>query len=294
MVAPPPRPYLTASLSTRETILFAYRFMLRSFGAIVCLIWLPTLIQTLILYISLNVYLSDLAAFLQQPDSQIAVQALGILVGGIFGALFFAGMASVAIVELVSGNQSKPGWVYFRISRTEWRFYAAAVRLFIVLASVAAITVAVFWGVANMLDISPAGAVFWFGNVALFAGMFYLFLRLGFLIPPLAVAQSEQILRRCWRLTVQSVWSLAPIMLVLMIPGIVLQIAGEFFLRTGGMIQVPALGSSLDDFVVAVHGILPYALLVAMVSYLAVVVPLTVGAVVVHRALAEREEGKHP
>ena len=294
MVEPPTRPYLTASISTRETTLFAYRFMLRSLGAIVRLVWLPTLIQILILYISLNVYLLELATFLQQPDSQIAGQALGILVGGIFGALFFAGIAIVAIVELASGNQSKPGWVYLRISRIEWRFYAAAVRLFIILVSFVAIAVAVFWGVANTLDISPTGTVFWLGNAALIMGMFYLFLRLGFLIPPLAVAQSEKILRRCWRLTAQSVWSLAPIMLVLIIPGIALQIAAEFFLRVGGMIPAPALGFSLNDFAVAGHGILPYALLVMMVSYLAVVVPLTVGAVVVHRTLAEREEGKHP
>ena len=281
VIAESSQPDVPQTRSAGATIAYAIHFITASRGAIVRLLWLPTLVQGLILYLSLSLYFTELVAFLQQPDERTAGQALGVLSVGLLSALFFAGIAIVGLAELVSGNPPRIGWYYLRVTRAEWRFFAASVKLLLIFAGFLALLSTLFFVGARFVGTTPEDAIasgLRFGGIAAMIGLFYLFLRFGFLIPPLAVAGHERILRQSWRLSARASGRLGIVVLVLLVPAIVVQIAGDFVLRTSGVLDAGSLSPAIAYLATSILDAFPYLLLMNMISYVVAVVPLTAGA----------------
>ena len=273
------------SFSPRFVIFFVFQFISGSLGPIVRLLWLPTLLQAVILYFCLRLYFLQLTVFLQQPGEYIAGQALGILSVGLLGALFFTGMAIVGLAELVAGRQLKSSWFYFRCSRAEWQFFITSIKFLLILLCFLGVIAILEEVDLRMLGISQDSVMLrqlWFGGMASTLVFFFLFLRLGFLIPSLVVDRSKKILRQSWQLSKYSSTRLGIVVIVLSIPGIVLQYGGEFLLRKYGVAPAGATGTSLLDLAESVLNIYPYLFSLCMASYLLLIIPLTVAAEKIH------------
>lgn len=268
-------------ISPRFVIFFVLQFVSGSLGPIARLLWLPTLLQAVTLYFCLRLYFLKLTVFLQQPGEYIAGQALGILSVGLLSALFFAGMAIVGLAKLAAGKQLKSSWFYFRCGPDEWQFFITSAKfllIFLFFLGVSAILTAID---LRILGISPDRAMFvqsWFGATASTFLLFFLYLRLGFFIPSLVVDRSKKILRQSWRLSGYSSARLGIVVIGLSSPGIVMQFGGEFLLRNYGVVPASAAGSSVLDLTTSVLIIYPYLFSLCMVSYLLLIIPLTVAA----------------
>jgi hypothetical protein len=268
---------LSGPIQPWRTIVFAYGFVLRHFWQLARTSFLPLLLAGVALYISLRAYLGQGLYYLQTGDTRAASLGLVSIVAGLMAAVFFYGVAvarNAAVVMAASApaSRGKAG------PQLYWRVFTAYTRL--VLCGLVLIIAAT--ALSQALGRYAQGVVAALAVAVAVLGLCWLYLRAGFLLPAIAFAEHGQILRRAWSLTGRDGVALGLAILLLAVPGIAVELGGEFLMRSMVGAQ---LSPSLFDYVGAVGRMLFwFVLIVSAASFLNIAL-LTAGSVYAYRML---------
>ncbi len=229
---------LVRRVSALSAASFAYTFLGRRLAAVVRLCLIPFVAVAIVQYVSLRAYLSELMAFISSGDPRVASLALGALSAGLFITVFILAVAISAIANLALGDCAGGGWIQFRVRRQEWRLYAAYLRLLLLAAgySAAVYLAAVF--ILPMAGFGPSetGVM---AALVLIAGFTMLFARIGFLIAPIVALSTGAVLRKALRNGGGDLARNSALILYLCVPGLLIEVLGEYLLRTGsGPVQL--------------------------------------------------------
>jgi len=197
-----------------QTIAFAYRFLISEIATIVGLTWIPALIAAVAGYFAQYYGISH-SALLEAGDTQTGAAYLAITV------------ASLAVMGFAS--------LRFMAGTTVLLALAAGITAFaFVLAGVPLNTPAQAQPTPAAL---LAGLISW----VVFVYAFVTILRMGFLLPPVIVAEEKGGLRRAHDLTKGNFWRMFAVMLALGLPVLALLLAGE------GVVLRSALGPNIAN-----------------------------------------------
>ncbi len=272
----------TERVSAFAAALFSYKFLVRKFSSVVRVLVLPIAAAGLVLYICMSLYLSELLQFLGAPNPRVASFALGILAAGIFLSLFCYATAVVAISNLALGKADRRAWFHFRVERQVWRVYAAYMRLLLLL-SLVFISVYLFSAyVAPLLPVAR-NSMRWTLTILSVMAVYCLTARVGFLIAPVVAASEGPILRRAWHQSAGDFWRNGGLIILLIVPGLLVQVAGEYVLQFGAWAPRATGNLSFAAYTRIMDEMLGSFLVVVSLSSLVTIVLLTVGAVAVYR-----------
>src|SRR5258708_6471271 len=265
----------TNRVSAFAAALFAYKFFVHRFWSVLRLLALPIIVAGLVLYVCVSLYLAELLRFLGAPDPRVASFALGILAAGIFLSLFCYAIAVAAITNLALGKVERRRWFHFGAQRQEWRVYAAYMR-FLLLLGVVFISVYLFSTYVGPLLAAMQNAVRWTLTTLSVLIVFSLTARVGFLVAPVVAASEGPVLRKAWQQSARDFWRNCGLIVLLVVPGLLVQIPGEYVLRA----WVPHVAGNLSfaDYTSVVGGMLGTFLLVVRLSSFVTIVLLTLGA----------------
>ena len=269
--------------SVLQAALSAYGFLFRQFGDVLRAVILPVTAAGLVLYCSLGFYLSELLSFLDTPDPKVASLALGTLAAGFFLCLFFYAMAAVAISDLVRDRRRGKS-LQFRAERQEWRVYAAYLRLLLVVSAILA-AVGVLSASAASLPFVPRDVVLWLGAAVAAIALYWLLARIGFLVTPIVARSEGAVLRRGYEMSAGHLWRNCALIALLSLPGLMIQIAGEYGLRAATGKPFAGGNLPLADSARLMGDTLAGFLALASVSVSVSIVLLTAGAMAVYRVV---------
>jgi hypothetical protein len=261
-----------------RTIAFAYGFVLRHLWQLARMSFLPLLLAGVSLYVSLRAYLGQGLYYLQTGDTRAASLGLVSIVAGMMAAVFFYGVAvarntAMAMAASASASERQPSRHLY------WRIFTAYTRL--VLCGLVLIIAATALS-HSLSRILPSAVVVPVATLAALLGLCWLYLRAGFLLPGIAFAENGPILRRAWSLTARDGIALGIGILLLMVPGVAVELLGEFLL---GSVVGGQLSPSLFDYLGAVGRMLPgFVLIVSVAAFLNIAL-LTAGGVYAYRLL---------
>src|SRR6266567_3139398 len=263
-------------VSALAAAIFAYKFFFHRFWSVLRLLALPIIAAGLVLYVCISLYLSELLQFLGAPNPRVASFALGILAAGIFLSLFCYAIAVTAITNLALGKIEQGPWFHFRVERQEWRVYAAYMR-FLLLLSLVFVSVYLFSTYAGPLFASAQNSTRWALTTLSVVIVFSLTARVGFLVAPVVATSEGPVLRKAWQESARDFWRNCGLIILLIVPGLLVQIAGEYVLRA----WVPHVAGNLSfaDYTREMGGMLGSFLVVVSLSSFVTIVLLTVGAV---------------
>jgi len=234
-----------------QTIAFAYRFLISEIATIVGLTWIPALIAAVAGYFAQYYGISH-SALLEAGDTQTGAAYLAITVTSLAVMGFASAVVAVAITRQVLGQRA-PGIVvaYFAAGRSEWRMFGASLRFMagttVLLALAAGITAFAFVLAGVPLNTpaqaqpTPAALLAGLISWVVFVYAFVTILRMGFLLPPVIVAEEKGGLRRAHDLTKGNFWRMFAVMLALGLPVLALLLAGE------GVVLRSALGPNIAN-----------------------------------------------
>jgi hypothetical protein len=271
----------TGRVSAFAAALFAYKFFVHRFWSVLRLLALPIIAAGLVLYVCISLYLSELLRFLGAPDPRVASFALGMLAAGIFLSLFCYAIAVAAISNLVLGKvERRRPWFHFGAERQEWRVYAAYMR-FLLLLGLVFVSVYLFSTYVGPLLASAQNTTRWMLTTLSFLIVFCLTARVGFLVAPVVATSEGPVLRKAWQQSARDFWRNCGLIILLIVPGLLVQIAGEYVLRA----WVPHVAGNLSfaDYTRVMGGMLGSFLVVVSLSSFVTIVLLTVGAVAAYQ-----------
>src|SRR6185295_5118527 len=119
-------------------------------------------------------------------------------------------------------------------------------------------------------------------TLAALIGMFWLFVRMGFLLGPVAFEMKGSSLRLAWKLSGKNFWRLAAIVFLLLIPGLLVQWTGEVALRAWNSVPSEVQAIPVVDYAQFMERTLGAGLIITSLSLLVTIVLLTAGAVAVY------------
>ncbi len=251
-------------VSALAAAIFAYKFFFHRFWSVLRLLALPIIAAGLVLYVCISLYLSELLRFLGTPDPRVASFALGILAAGIFLSLFCYAIAVAAISNLVLGKvERRRPWFHFGAERQEWRVYAAYMR-FLLLLGLLFVSVFLFSTYAGPLFASAQNSTRWALTTLSVVIVFSLTARVGFLVAPVVATSEGPVLRKAWQESARDFWRNCGLIILLIVPGLLVQIAGEYVLRA----WVPHVAGNLSfaDYTREMGGMLGSFLVVVSLS----------------------------
>jgi hypothetical protein len=257
---------------------FAFGFVRRHFWQLLRVSFVPLVLAGVSLYVSLHAYLGQGLYYLQTGDTRAASLGLFSFVAGLMAAVFFYGVA-VAKNAAAGLQASRPAAGVPLRPHAYWRIFTAYTRL-LLCALVLLIAATALSQVAGR--VLPSGVAVTVTAIAAIAGLWWLFLRAGFLLPAIAVAEQGPILRRAWSLTGRDTVGLAVSILLLLLPGTVIELAGEYLLRS---VVSGQLSNSLFDYVGAVGRMLFWFVLILSAAAFLNIALLTAGSVYAYRLL---------
>lgn len=275
-------------VSAFEAALISYKFLFRQFWPALRLLWMPMVAAGVVLYLCLSVYLSKLLLFLSSPDPHTASLALGILAAGIFSSLFCYAVAVGAIADLALGRAPKNIWLRFRAERQEWRIYAAYLRFLLLITVVLVSVYVISTYLVPLSAVAPAFSA-WGLTVAAAAAILWLTARIGFLVAPVVARSKGTVLRKAWRRSAHDLWRNCWLILFLLVPGLLVQLAGELLLRLGEAPLRPANELPVADYARLLEQTLGGFLCVVCASAFVTIVLLTVGGVAAYGGGPVRE-----
>jgi len=281
----------TNRVSIFGAALVAYKIFFGRFWSALRLLLLPMLAAGLVLYISLSAYLAELLLFLETQSSRVASLALGSLAAGIFLSLFCYAIAVGSIGKLALGKEPRGAWLHFRADRQEWRLYAAYLR-FLLLISLVVLSAYLLATYLAPLFAVPRIVAIWTLGMASAMAVFWLTVRVGFLIAPVVAGSEGPVLRRALAESGQDFWRNAGLIVLLLVPGTLVQIAGEYVLRIG-LGAPPLTGNlALADYVQVMGRTLAGFLVVVSLSSFVTVGLLTLGAMGAYQTHRLRDASK--
>jgi hypothetical protein len=272
----------TDRVSAFAAALFAYKFFVHRFWSVLRLLALPIIGAGLVLYVCVSLYLSELLRFLGAPDPRVASFALGILAAGIFLSLFCYAIAVAAITNLALGKVERHRWFHFGAQRQEWRVYAAYMR-FLLLLGLVFISVYLFSTYVGPLLAAAQNALRGTLTTLSVLIVFCLTARIGFLVAPVVAASEGPVLRKAWQQSARDFWRNCGLIILLIVPGLLVQIAGEYVLQFGAWAPHVAGNLSFADYTRVMGGMLGSFLVVVSLSSFVTIVLLTVGAVAAYQ-----------
>jgi hypothetical protein len=273
----------TNRVSAVAAAFFAYKFFVHRFWSVLRLLALPIIGAGLVLYVCISLYLSELLRFLGAPDPRVASFALGMLATGIFLSLFCYAIAVAAISNLVLGKvERRRPWFHFGAERQEWRVYAAYMRFLLLLALVF-VSVYLFSTYVGPLFATAQNAVRWALAILSAVAVFCLTARVGFLVAPVVATSEGPVLRRAWQQSARDFWRNCGLIILLIVPGLLVQIAGEYVLKFGAWTPQMAGNLSFADYTRVMGGMLGSFLVVVSLSSFVTIVLLTAGAVAAYQ-----------
>lgn len=287
-----------------QTIAFAYRFLISEIATIVGLAWIPAILAALAGFAAQYYGISH-SALLEAGDAQTGATYLVITIVSLAVMVFTSSIVAVAISRQVLGQRT-PGIVvaYFAAGRSEWRMAAASVRFMlgalVLLALAAAITVLAFVLAGVPLDspdrIQPTPAALLAALISwvVFLYAFATIMRMGFLLPPVIVAEEKAGLRRSHDLIKGNFWRMLAVTLALGVPVMALLLAGE------GVVLRSALGPTIanlspSEFMTKAEQamndkLLPWTIFTTMVFILGSGLVFS-GAAFAYRSLTDHNDG---
>jgi len=233
-----------AKIPVGKTIGFAYNFTFGHLGAIIALIWLPTIAVALLSF--LPQFLGMPAQAMFTPNVPPDARLLGICAS--FTSMVFSIMTYQAVAELALGLRQPGANFYFSLAAPIWRLLGAILLFILLLALFVVIFVValvVVGGVAAALGGKPAAAIAVVLAMPFALGFFWLVIfRIGFLIVPVTVAEGRIDLARGWTLTHGNFWRMLGVAAVIWLPFLVVFAIG-FVLSLGS--DFSALMATIKD-----------------------------------------------
>jgi hypothetical protein len=231
-----------------DAIRFAYRFTFHHLGAIIGLIWLPMIVATVFGFFVFQRFFEALANALASNNfAQMGPALLGLILFVFIGLLLLSMMA-VPVTQLALGSRKTGALAHFAFGPLEWRLFRAGLGmagfLFLLLLLVSMGTAALL-GPGNAAATYAAQAVF-------FVCMIFCILRVGFLLPSVAVAESGPVLPRSWILSGGNAWRILGVFLAVMLPVRLAMILVEAALAGPRMLE-PKLFNSTAKVAAQVH-----------------------------------------
>ena len=277
---------MTTELPRRVTPLraasLAYKFAVRKFPQLVRISLAPTAAISAVQYMSLRAYMSELTAFIASADPRAASVALGALTAGLFVSVFISSVLVSAVADLALGNCGERRLMQFTARRQEWRVYAAYLR-FLLLAT--GFFAAVYLAAGLALPLFKWSSFFMAEGAALFAlaGLICLFARIGFLIPVIVARSRGTVLRKALHAGAHDFPRNISIVLLLFLPGLAIEIVGEFLLRPGSGPARIRIDLPVTYYAQALERRLPEFVIVSSISVMVVLILLTAASVICYR-----------
>jgi hypothetical protein len=230
---------------------FAFGNILNNLGAI----WLPVAILYGLLIVFGRPYNAAVVTMLSRDPQAILRVMPYVLLG--YLVLFVLLTAQIAaLTKEALGLRKGSAWLKIPFGASTWRLilaYLALILVTIVLYVACLLAVLILGGVAGFVArqnpgvVSPAvmGGIVLLLALAVFCALFYSILRLSFLMPSVAVAEGKRTLQRSWELTHGNFWRIFIILLVIVLPFLVLELAyiswmfGSDFLSAGLNARTP-------------------------------------------------------
>lgn len=266
----------------RETLLFSVRFLMVEISSILRRTMIPAVLGALVFYFLLDGYCTELLDYLLHPNDVMASRVLGIAAAGGLILLLLNAVIVAALARLVL-REKQPERSFLGIGVAAWRVYTANLRLLLAVGSgglllwlilIALHRVSLFPG-SEAVRIFCILVIYWVG------------VRGWFFVAPLSVLGSPAgTLTDTWRRSSGHVLPIAITLFVLLLAGIAFQAAGEFTLRSLGVLSLPGAPSFRGSVELYRRNLLPISLLIS-VSYLVVTVLLTAARVDLYWRLSD-------
>lgn len=268
-------------ISLLETLKFATVFPIKNFRAVISRVALPALVGWAVFFASADLYISELRSYLGLPSDRSGSVILGLVAAGLLILLMLHAMLTSAVATLVMGTPLE-GQPYFRAKKREWRLYAANLRVLLAVICLVAVAVAM----QLLLGSFDAALISALANTLLFGGLFVLIVRCVFFAPAIvSIESSGPIVRRAMALSRGNFWRVSVIVLVLNLPGVLIENIGERLLRGVGVFPHATNYASLADILTVYSRILPGILALVSLAYLVNVTLMTIAAAAAYRDL---------
>lgn len=214
----------------------AYAFAFAHLGAIIGLIWVPTLLLTVMgFFSSQHLYTGAIEALSGGQATSIGTGFLAWL-AYLVSALLLQAVAFVAVVQLALGARTTPVIAHFAFGPLEWRMFSALASFTVLLLLGFLIGSTLVSAVAGR-GLSPTTALL----VLLIYGLMLAALaRFFLLLPAIAVVETGPVLRRVWQVTMGNFGRLFLVLLAIIVPLFLL--AMLLMIPVGGRIPPPPPG----------------------------------------------------
>ncbi|HEY4075304.1 MAG TPA: hypothetical protein VGM26_00095 [Rhizomicrobium sp.] len=273
------------------TIRDAYTFALTHLGGIIGLIWVPTVLLTVMGFFSSQRFYNDYIEAIAADNAAALGPGLLVMLGYLVAMLLLQAMIHVAIVQLAMGSRNASVVAHFAFGAPEWRMFRAFVA-FVGLVFVLLIPVFIVGNVALMASGAggrvPQAAMAVLMAFVLYGVVVIAMPRFLMLLPAIAVAETAPVLRRAWTLSSGNFWRLLAVMIGIFGPVLVIFTVLEMALA--GHASSPAGANAQVQMVAGVMRAREVLPLISGLGFL--VSPLLVGlfvgaSVSVWRALKE-------
>jgi hypothetical protein len=216
-----------------KTIAFAYQFTLENLGAIIGLIWLPTVAITVGGFFADTTYSATVNTAMQEGRSAAAGQAVMGLLAWYLLSILLSAMAATAVTRQALGLRKGPAFISFSLGLPEFRVFGAMLSLIAVLLllllpylfTVSSVALAAQAGGAGTAVLSLAALALALAGAG---GILYVLARLSFLMLPATVAENVSGLARSWALTRGNFWRIAGVGACTLGPILVIMGVGEY------------------------------------------------------------------
>jgi len=217
-----------------KTIASGYGFTFGQLGTIIGLIWLPMVIAAVAGYFVMSQYYSAFPAAMEQGDAAAAGQAALLVIGWSIVSLVLSSIMYSAVTRQALGERRGPALIAFQFGSTELRVFGAILALFfllivflviyLMLAGMGAFAAKAL--LAGLPQKAQAAAVGLYA-LALLAAIFFVMVRLSFLMIPAAVAEGNFGLVRSWQLSEGNFWRILLVGLLTLAPLLAVMLAAE-------------------------------------------------------------------
>ena len=247
-----------------QVLQFCFAFTWKNFPAVLRRIALPLAVGGVTLFALLSLYLSQLAAYLENPAGSIASRVLGVASVGVLVMLLLHSVVVTSIAEIVLGRKFL-GQFFGGFRQLCWRVYVTNLRLFLVMGSWGLI----LWFADKFLAIVGSPPTVKFGAIAFFAmGLVWFFLRAWFFVLPVCLETMEsRALSRSWRLSAGYLRSIVAIIVPIALVAAVFQKGGEVFLSETHFVEWTSARGSFSADVFLFREYLGPIVLLAIGSY---------------------------
>ena len=218
-----------------NTIRFAYAFAFGHIGAIIGLIWLPTLLIAVLQFL-------PYALGTQSPpqDQNAATTASFVNLLCVAGSLILYAMNAVSVSRFALGLRQGGAGFHFSLGRSEWRVLGAYLACAFIMGALLLAYFSVFLFASSW--VASAGAPLQIGLVVFgilgACALVYVGLRLVFLVVPVTVAEEKFDLPRGWSLANGNVWRILGVVIAVSVPLFLLQV-GATVVIGGPKLLVP-------------------------------------------------------